>query len=385
MRNSPLIAHIIYELGTGGLENGLVNIINRMPQERYRHAIICLTSSGKFAQRLTREDIEIIELNKKPGLDWGVYWRMFKTLRRLRPAILHTRNLAALEMQAIRIFVPSARGVHGEHGRDIYDLDGSNRRYRMLRKLLQPLISTFVVVSEDLRNWLVQDVGVPSGKVKQIYNGVDQSRFKPGVNVRPAILPAQFSGADYTVLGTVGRLAEVKDQSSLMSALSLLLRKKPELTDSVKLFIIGDGPCRDTLEDQIQAAGLQENVWLSGDREDIPELLRSFDVFVLPSLGEGISNTILEAMATGLPIIATRVGGNPELVGDGVNGRLVGAGQQQELADRMLEMIVDVPYREQCGERSLEKVRQSFSWDATVSAYCSVYDRLLGQSEGIAA
>ena len=121
-RETPLVVHIIYALGTGGLENGLVNIINRMPPDRNRHTIICLTSADAFSGRLTLPGVQVIELHKQPGNDPGMYWRLWRTLRNLRPDIVHTRNLAALETQILGVFMPGVKRVHGEHGRDV-DLD----------------------------------------------------------------------------------------------------------------------------------------------------------------------------------------------------------------------------------------------------------------------
>ena len=142
----PLIVNVVYSLGTGGLENGLVNIINRMPASRYRHAIVCVKQSGSFAQRISTPNVEIYELNKQEGLDLAHYWRLFRLLWRLKPAIVHTRNIGTIEAQFFACFVPGARGIHGEHGRDIYDVAGENRKYRLLRKMLSPFISTFIAV-----------------------------------------------------------------------------------------------------------------------------------------------------------------------------------------------------------------------------------------------
>lgn len=161
MEKPPLVAHIIYALGTGGLENGLINIINRTPPDRYRHAIICLTEAGEFANRITAKDVSIISLQKHPGNSLGIYFRLWKTVRNLRPSIVHSRNLAALEMQLACAFIPSVKRVHGEHGRDVYDLYGESRKYNLLRKFIQPLVHRYIAVSRDLEQWLKNKVGVP--------------------------------------------------------------------------------------------------------------------------------------------------------------------------------------------------------------------------------
>lgn len=374
----PLVAHVIYALGTGGLENGLVNIINRACPQRYRHVIICLTRAEGFESRITAPNVDVISLHKRPGHDFAVYWRLWRTLLRLRPAIVHTRNLAALEMQVIAALIPGVKRVHGEHGRDIHDIDGTNKKYNFLRKSLRPLVHRYIAVSQDLAQWLAQVVEVPAAKIKQIYNGVDQQVFAPGsVGVST---PIGFMADDAQIIGTVGRLAEVKDQRTLIEAFGLLVQGD-STQKKLRLIIVGDGPMHQALCDKITELGLSEHVWMSGDRDDIPHLLRMMDVFVLPSLGEGISNTLLEAMATGLPVIATRVGGSPELIEEGVNGCLVPVGDAVALARHLKEILAEPQTLASYGENSLHKVRQSFDWDRTVEQYLAVYDQLLGRAK----
>ena len=145
----------------------------------------------------------------------------------------------------------------------------------------------------------------------------------------------------------------------------------------MRLVIAGNGPMRDQLEMLIEELGIGDFVWMGGDRNDIPDFLRLLDIFVLPSIGEGISNTILEAMATGLPIIATNVGGNPELVEDGVNGYLVPPGNPEKLAKYIIKLTESSDTRSLLGKASLDKVTEQFNWDSTVEKYINVYDELL--------
>lgn len=378
MNQPPLVAHIIYALGTGGLENGLVNIINRTPPERYRHAIICLTKADNFANRITLPGVQVIELEKKPGHDLGVYLRLWRVLRHLRPAVVHTRNLASLEMQSVTLAIPGVRRVQGEHGRDIHDLDGSNRKYNLLRKALKPLIHSYIAVSKDLQQWLRDTIHVPEKRLVQIYNGVDAEKFVPCSRGKPAGVPETFCTEETVVVGTVGRLAEVKNQSMLVEAVAELLSRSPHLRERVRLLLVGGGPLFGKLEQRIGQLGLTDMVCMTGDREDIPALLQTMDIFVLPSLAEGISNTVLEAMATGLPVIATDVGGNPELVDDGINGHLVPVNDHVALASVLGDLVENQSTREQMGEAGLERVRRTFNWDRTVANYLGVYDALLG-------
>lgn len=387
----PLIAHIIYTLGTGGLENGLVNIINRCPPTRYRHAIICLSHAEDFSKRLTAPNVEIIELHKKPGYDLGMYWRLWQHLRRLQPAIVHTRNLAALETQVLGLLMPGCKRVHGEHGRDMHDLDGSNWKYQWLRRILNPLIHHFIAVSRDLSQWLTQTVRIPDTKVTQIYNGVDTQRFSSSANesdVIPTELPEGFrpkgfgsegfwQESDCVILGTVGRLVPVKDQQLLLVALHKLVSTRPELRARLRLVIVGDGPERSSLTARLDQLQINDLVWLAGDRSDIPELLRTLDIFVLPSLGEGISNTVLEAMATGLPVIATAVGGNPELVQDRATGLLFPSGDADALVRAIITLIDNPSWREAMGRAAELHISQHFNWARTVENYLALYDSLL--------
>ncbi|MBN7797447.1 TIGR03088 family PEP-CTERM/XrtA system glycosyltransferase [Parahaliea mediterranea] len=373
---APLVAHLIYQLGTGGLENGLVNIINRSPADRYRHAIICLTTSEPFARRITAPGVEVIELRKRPGTDLAAYRRLRRELARLSPAIVHSRNLAALEAQLATLWLPGLRRVHGEHGRDMFDLEGRNPRYRWLRRALRSVIHRYVAVSEDLAGWLERDIRVPRQRIRQIYNGVDRERFYPGTPP-PALLPPGFMPREGGILlGAVGRLAQVKNHAGLIRALARLFEGAPPLRERVRLVLVGDGPLAGELQQLVAELGLDGQVLLAGERDDIPDLLRAMDLFLQPSLGEGVSNTVLEAMATALPVIATRVGGNPELVTEGATGYLVPVDDDAALA-AALARALESPSLPEMGRRARERVLGEFVWERTVDGYLSLYDEVL--------
>ena len=381
MGDRPLVAHIIYALSTGGLENGLVNIINRAQPDRYRHVIICLTTADEFAHRITAEDVEVIQLHKREGYDLRCYAKLRRLLKELRPAIIHSRNMAALESQLCSLALPGVKRVHGEHGREINDLDGSNWKYLLFRKFMRLFIHRYIAVSRDIQSWLVTMVGVRANKVTQIYNGVDHSRFAPETVKPLALLPAQWQRLDgILVAGTVGRLTPVKDQQTLLRAFAQLRESDPVLGDRLRLVIVGDGPLYSPLKQLIEQLALQDVAWLAGDRQDVPGLLQAMDVFVLPSLGEGISNTVLEAMASGLPVVATAVGGNVELVEEGCNGSLVPVGDSLALATALATLFRNDGERIRQGDNARQRVCQYFDWDRTVAAYLQVYDELLGRT-----
>jgi sugar transferase (PEP-CTERM/EpsH1 system associated) len=373
----PLVVHIIHRLAVGGLENGLVNLINGMPPARYRHAIVCLTDYTGFRERIRDKHIPIIAFHKKEGHDLGVYMRLWRVLRHLRPAIVHTRNLSGLEYLGLAAMARIPGRIHGEHGRDIYDLDGTNTKYNLLRRAIKPFVQHYIAVSEDLAEWLVHMVGAERWRVRQIYNGVDTQRFAPRVGPRPPLGPEGFASQDTLVVGTVGRMHEVKDQLTLVRAFLHMLSTVPQARMRLRLVIIGDGPLREGARQLLHAAGAESLAWLPGERQDSPDIMRALDVFVLPSLREGISNTILEAMASGLPVVATRVGGNPELVEEGHTGQLVPPADPVAMAAALGVYSRDRGLAVRHGWAGRQRVKSHFSMAAMVNSYLAVYDTVL--------
>ena len=370
------IVHVVHRFDTGGMENGMVNLFNALPPQRYRHTVVALTDYSDFRQRISAQAVEFHALQRAPGHGLGWAARLWKLLRQLKPDLVHTRNLAALEAQ----FVAAAAGiratVHGEHGRDVFDLHGRNWKYNLLRRAARPLVSNYIAVSQDLETWLRLTIGVPPHKLHQIYNGVDSAKFHPRAGARPA-----FAHPESIVFGSVGRMVEVKDYPMLTRAFIQLVHRQPERAERARLVIVGEGPAREVCQALLQQAGLAHLAWLPGERHDIAEIMRAFDVFVLPSKNEGISNTVLEAQASGLPVIATAVGGNVELVKTGVNGMLVAPGDVNDMAQALLGYL-DSPARiaEHSGQ-ARRQAEQRFSIAAMAEAYARVYDRTLGRRQ----
>ncbi|WP_306533876.1 TIGR03088 family PEP-CTERM/XrtA system glycosyltransferase [Geobacter sp.] len=362
------ILHILHSLQVGGLENGVVNLINRLDPERFEHAICCITSSGPMAERLVRP-VEIHELGKGAGGDYLLPLKIAKVVREVKPHIVHTRNWGTIDGVIAARLAGVRCVIHGEHGREATDPGGTNGRRNRVRRLLHPLVTRFVTVSDDLRTWLVDQVGIPGEKVIHIMNGVDTERFAPAqdkgaTKVRFGLNPDSF------VVGTVGRLDPVKDQQTLVRAFDALCGEKGRHSD---LLLIGSGPEEDKLRRLADELNMGGSVHFMGERRDIPELLQAMDVFVLPSLAEGISNTILEAMACGLPVVATRVGGNLELVEDGVSGHLFAVGDLAGLAGTMCDYSDDPEQRLQLGARGRALAEQEISLAGMVQKYENLY------------
>ncbi len=372
----PLIAHIMFRFDTGGLENGVVNLINHMPADRYRHAVIALTEVTDFKNRIQRDDVQFISLNKAPGHGIWLFPKLFRIFRQLRPAIVHSRNLAALEAQLPAWAAGVPVRIHGEHGRDVEDLDGSNITYQRVRRFYRPFVSYYLALSRDLAQYLIGIIRVPKTKVLQVYNGVDSIRFHSGSADQTAV-GCPFSRPEHWLVGTVGRMQTVKDQPTLVRAFVRALEIAPPLRQHLRLVMVGNGPLRNECQRLLETAGVSELTWLPGERDDVPEIMRGLDCFVLPSLAEGISNTILEAMASGLPVIATDVGGNADLVIAGKTGQVIPAADPEAMAQEIVRLATQTDVARDMGRAGRQVVEEKFSMKAMVAAYQGTYDKLL--------
>lgn len=373
----PLVLHVVFRFDVGGLENGVVNLINHMPACQYRHTVLSLTEISDFRKRIYQTDVDFIALNKPPGHGFWIYPQLFSLFRQLRPSIVHSRNLAALEVVVPAYFAGVPVRIHGEHGRDMVDLDGSKKKYQWLRRFYSPFVTHYIALSRDLDSYLKYQVRVASDKVAQIYNGVDADRFHPSYPKRVWIKDCPFQNPDLWLIGTVGRMQGVKDQTTLAKSFIQVLNEFPDLRSKLRLIMIGEGPLREKSQMLLDNAGMADLAWLPGQRDDIPEIMRGLDCFVLPSLGEGISNTILEAMASGLPVIATDVGGNSELVAAGSSGKLVRANDPAALAQAIASYAQNPTAAQLAGRAGRILVEERFSLDAMTRNYANLYDNLL--------
>ena len=377
-REQPVVhvAHVVHRFAMGGMENGVANLVNRLDPARYRHTIIAMTDITDFRSRISASNVELVAIEKRPGSDPGAYWRLLRCLRALQPSIVHSRNVGTLDT----VFVSRLAGVpvrvHGEHGWDVHDLHGTSRKYRLMRRLCSPLVTRFVTVSSDLAAWLQRSVGIGGERITQIVNGVDCERFHPGVAraVRYTLLPA--IPEDALVVGNVGRLEVVKGQDLLIRAWPEVERLTAPIGRPLRLILVGDGSQRAHLEALVRELGIGERVVFAGQRGDVPGVLRAMDVFVSPSLNEGISNTVLEAMATGLPVVATRVGGNPEVVTEGVTGRLLDAQEPRELATAIADIVRSDSVRESMATASRRHALERFGLDGMVARYDALYSEV---------
>lgn len=373
-RERPRVVHVIDRLGVGGMESVALAVI-AATRDRYDHVVIGLRERGELAARAEALGVAVESIDKQPGKDPAVYLRLYHRLRALAPDIVHSYNIGALDAAVPARLAGCRHVVHAEHGRDAADPNGSNHKYRWLRRVIAPAISRFVPVSADLARWLERDVRIPRSKIELIRNGIDTERFAPG---EAAVLPGlPLINAATRVIGTVGRLDPVKGFDHLLDAMAVLAARRD--IPPVHLVVVGGGPEHEHLAGRIRELGLQAQVTLAGQRDDADALLKHFDVYVCSSIAEGIALTVLEAMASGLPVVATAVGGNPELVADGETGLLVPARQPQALAEA-LARVLSAPERAQAmGQAARRRAQAEFSVASMVAGYCSLYDALLAR------
>ena len=364
-----VIAHLIYRFDIGGLERVMVNCINAMPE--CDHVIIALTEASDFAQHLNQET-PVYALNKSQGKDLGSHWRLLGLLRKVKPNVLHTYNLAAIEYHPIAYLAGVKGHIHAEHGREVSDPLGLNTKHNFLRRLMSPFIDHYVAVSTDLQHWLTDVVEILPKKVTLIRNGIDTSRFSPSYNEDNEKLGTVKSSTVNFI--HVARLNPVKDQQNLINAFAQLSHQYR----NIHLTVVGDGELMDMLTELSTSLGIAEKVTFTGARDDIANLLNAADVFVLSSIAEGIPMTVLEAMASGLPVISTNVGGLSELITENQTGKLVPAEQSQALASAMGDYVKYPENITLHGKNAQHFIIDNFSEQSMIKAYQQLYSSSLG-------
>jgi sugar transferase (PEP-CTERM/EpsH1 system associated) len=368
------IAHIVFRFDYGGLENGVVNLINGLPAERFDHAVIALTTASEFRNRIRRGNVVVHALAKRRGNDLRMYYRLWRLLRRLRPDIVHTRNFGTLDCQVIAWLAGVRLRVHGEHGWDVNDPNGTVRKYQVLRQLFDRRVTRWMTMSRDLQSWLQERCAIAPSRITQIYNGVDIDRFRP----RSSTNDHAATAARRVVIGTVTRFEPIKDPCNLVRAFVAARRETLSLGIDLRLVMVGDGTLRSEAERIVAEANVATATEFLGGRDDVAALLPTFDLFVLGSLREGISNTILEAMAAGLPVIATATGGNLEIVEPGKTGELVPVQNPDAMRAAIVRYASDPDLRRRSGSTARAIAVERYSLQRMLRDYARFYEALPG-------
>jgi len=364
------IMHVVEALGVGGgVENGIANVIAQMDPRKFNHVLCAVFDLGTQIDRSRLGHVEVMSLAQKRGRGTTQMAPLAEMIRRVKPDIVHSRNWGAIETVFAGRWVRSCRVIHSEHGVEM-NPDAEPRRRGWLRRGAFEMAHHVFSVSFQLREMLAERTGFPLRKMGVIHNGVDSHRFRPDP-VKRRQLRSELGLRDQEFcIGCVGRLNQIKDYPTLLRAAELFGESCP----SWSLLIVGDGAERNALEEFVAAtAGLRGHVRFLGQRSDIPEFLNAIDAYALPSLCEGISNSLLEAMATGLPAVASKVGGNPEVVVDRETGLLFPIGNHRELADRLVLLYQDFEYRARLARAAVQRVKEQFSLEYMVRQYEEMY------------
>ena len=366
------ILHIVLTLGTGGLENGIVNIINGSDPEKFTIDVLCLRGTGELAQRIKNNASQVIT-------DESADASLISAVKRIRQAcndnaydIIHTHGWATMLAGYIAtMFSRTPIVINGEHGTLYYE----TWRQRFMQKFLFNRMKLNLSVSQALVEEISRKFGVASSRFKAILNGVDIERFQPDTKARMQVRQALNIEANDVIIGSVGRLVEVKNYPSLLKAFSLVSQR----FTNVKLMLAGDGPLRDLLEEMADTLGIKENVLFLGRREDVAAVMNAMDIFVLPSFREGLSNTVLEAMASGLPVVVTNVGGNPEIVVENQSGFLFTVSDCEQLASMLSDLIANEEQRKSMSDFARSHVVHHYSLQVMIESYQKTYQSLIFQ------
>lgn len=372
-KSQKLILHVVYSFGVGGLENVIVQLVNRLPRGQYRHAILALSTITDFRNRIERDDVEFIALNKPPGHAFGLYPEIFRIFRKLKPDVVHTCNLAALEVQPLAWLAGVPNRVHAEHGLEMSDAK-SYARQRLLRRVYKYFVTRQIAVSEKLFDYLHKEVGISRHSLKLIANGVDTEVFAPRAPTSGEANGIPFVKGKHWIVGSVGRLEHIKNQTFLARAFVLLVQRHPEYHDNLRLAIVGEGRLKPQIIEILSKGNVAHLAWLPGERSDIPSVMSNLDCFVLPSYSEGTSCTLQEAMASNLAVVATAVGGTPALIQSGVNGTLVQPDDDEALAAAIHAYFTNAELARNHGNKARQQAERDFS----IASMIAQYEEILG-------
>lgn len=372
------ILHVVEALETGGMEAGVVKLIRNMDSERFEQAVCATRRVSSLANEI-QDRAQIICLDQPAGRRFQVA-SLARAIRRIKPDIVHSHNWSAIEAVLAGRWVGSCRLVHSEHG---IETDGAFRepwRRRWFRRIAYEMADHVFCVSAQLRDHRAQETGFPVKRIDVVRNGVDTRRFSFRPELRSTMRERMGVSPDEFCIGAVGRLEAVKGLDTLLHSVA----SAGASNANWRVLLIGDGAERSRLEHFVRESPyLAARIRFLGDVGNVAELLAALDVYVLPSISEGISNSLLEAMATGLPVIASSVGGNVEVVCDGESGLLFPTRDSQALAQSLERIHRNPEFAKQLGRNAVDRVKKEFSLDTMVSNYERMYARLVEAKRAI--
>ena len=362
------VVQVVLSLGTGGTERLVLELCRRLAL-RFRLAVCTLDEPGIWAKQLRELDIPVTPLHRRSGFRPSLGYRIAQIARHHRASVIHCHHYSPFIYGVLATLMkPGLRMVFTEHGR-LSDGPPSPKR-RLLNPVFGRVPGSMFAVSHALRHSMI-DEGFPAGRLQVVHNGIDCGN-PPSEFERRATRRRLGLSDTALIVGTVARLDPVKDLGTLIQSFALL---RQTLGDA-ELVVVGDGCERQHLEQAARQSGVLQAVRFLGQRDDARRLLPAFDVYVNSSTSEGVSLTILEAMAAGAAVVATRVGGTPEVIVDGVTGLLVPARSPSHIADAVRALALDPTRRRALGATARLAVRQHFTLDRMVEHYAQEYLRL---------
>ena len=363
--DKPVIAHVVLSLKVGGLERVVVDLVKGFRDSNYSCVVCCLETRGEFAAEVDALGVPLYVFHKKDELDLNTIFRLARFLREHKVTIVHTHNpgphiygLLAAWLAGVPV------RVHTRHGRNFPD----DKKRVWTNRILSWGTDMIVPVSDDAGLVATNIERINPKKIHRIWNGIDINLYTPQHD--PVAGPL--------VIGTVARLSPEKDQGTMLAAFRHVLEEIPD----ARLILVGDGPCAMKLHEEAAKLGMNGHVDFLGQCSNIPEVLKGMSVFTLSSTTEGLSMTLLEAMAAGLPIVATDVGGNRELLRPPQCGLVVPARDPRALGRAYIELLLNPQRRAQMGAASRARAVQYFNMDHTLAEYTKLYDELMARKVG---
>jgi glycosyltransferase involved in cell wall biosynthesis len=372
--NRPAIAYVVNSLNAGGTEKLVVEMSLAYAQE-YDVRVYCLDEPGLWAPRLREAGIPVHCLWRQPGIDLSVATRLASLFRAANVRIVHAHQCTAWFYAALsRLVHPAPRLLLHEHGRFWPEADHPRRRL-VNATLINRLTHRFVAVSQDVAARLERYEGIPRSAIQVIYNGVTPPERGVSDEVSRLRVSLGFEPGEF-VIGTVGRFDPIKNLPMLVRALQATCGVHPR----VRGLLVGDGPERPAIERMLEESGLAGRVVMTGHRDDARRLVACMDLFVLASFSEGTSIALLEAMAAGVPVAVTAVGGNPEVV-DSETGWVVPSDDTPALTAAFDAAITNMGLRRQRGEAARRRFDGRFAMSAMLGAYRDIYHQLMGAAQ----
>lgn len=368
----PTICQVLHGLGVGGAEV-LAARLARQLAHRFRFTFICLDELGTLGEQLRDEGFPVTVLGRRAGVDLKCTWRLAKLLRREQADIIHAHQYTPF-FYAItaRLLYRRAPVLFTEHGRWFPDYP---RQKRILaNRLLLARRDRVVAVGEHVRQALIDNEGIPAERTSVIYNGIDLSPFGHGCNGRLTTRQEMGVGTDDLVIIQVARLDALKDHATAIQTLAQVVQFRP----NARLVLVGEGPELAGIQQLVRERGLEPNVRFMGLRRDVPRLLRAADLFLLSSKSEGIPLTVIEAMAAGLPVVSTNVGGVSEIIDHGQTGLLAPAGDADKLATNILELIRKPELHARVASLGQQRASTLFSESRMHDEYSRLFEEMIG-------